>query len=226
MNNRDFRQQRRKRSFEFIMGLINNNSKFEVIRSDSVMKPERMYNQTSSKNQDNSNATRLLLDLLSKIVAFPDHWRQIHQVLRSLDQDLISSENILRSKQEKEKQNFHMELKRKLKEKEDVQRLNSILTTTTNKWPNFDDVEENTVPTYTEAFKKDEKFSERFQYQKNFAYHKVTGKPAAHLKKTPTAYIAVSAISAKSSEPKEDFLLETELHQLKPWKNKLSSQKV
>ncbi|KAL1512736.1 hypothetical protein ABEB36_002276 [Hypothenemus hampei] len=42
MNNRDLGQQHReKRSFEFLVGLINNNSKYEVIRSDPEMNADR-----------------------------------------------------------------------------------------------------------------------------------------------------------------------------------------
>lgn len=38
MNNRDFSRPREKRSFEFLVGLINNNSKYEVIRSDPELR--------------------------------------------------------------------------------------------------------------------------------------------------------------------------------------------
>ncbi|CAG9762315.1 unnamed protein product [Ceutorhynchus assimilis] len=189
MNNRDFKSHlRKKRSFEFLVGLVNNNSKYEVIRSDPAM--------TSPK--------------INKV--------------GSLDQDLISSDNILRHQKQLEEEYLETNMKRKIE--------NNIsnhykFDSTTIKWPTFDDIENvgSAASTQIAFLKKGGKNSENRNSQKNFAYHKVTGKPA-HLKKNPTAYIAVSAISPKPSEPGEDLILETELHQLKPWKNKVTTKKV
>lgn len=113
----------------------------------------------------------------------------------------------------------------------------NVQDTTTNKWPTFDYIEDIT----TTSVKTNGKNA--YQNKNLFAYHKVTGKSIcvfligfshncvagkpAHLKKNPTAYIAVSALAPKSSSESEDeYLLETELHQLKPWKNKQSSNNL
>ncbi|KAH1007973.1 hypothetical protein HUJ04_005136 [Dendroctonus ponderosae] len=219
MNNREFIQQRRvKRSFEFLVGLINNNSKYEVIKpKPTLTRAKEMEKKTDVAIPD---ATTLLLELLSKIVTYPDRWRKVHEMLRTLDEDLNSSHNILRNHQLQQKHRPEIsDMKRNYnvahsKWKEGAE-------TTTHKWPTFDDIQDTTssgIEKIETTHKIDEKYNDK-TYQKNFAYHKVTGKPT-HLKKNPTAYIAVSAISPKPSESEEDFLLETELHQLKPWKNK------
>lgn len=52
---------------------------------------------------------------------------------------------------------------------------------------------------------------------RQFEYRVVTDRPFVH-SKTPKAYIAVSVIAPKPMEPQEDdFFLENELRQLKPW---------
>lgn len=52
---------------------------------------------------------------------------------------------------------------------------------------------------------------------RQFEYRVVTDRPFVH-SKTPKAYIAVSVIAPKPMEPQEDdFFLESELRQLKPW---------
>lgn len=52
---------------------------------------------------------------------------------------------------------------------------------------------------------------------RQFEYRVVTDRPFVH-SKTPKAYIAVSLIAPKPMEPQEDdFFLENELRQLKPW---------
>ncbi|KAL1512735.1 hypothetical protein ABEB36_002275 [Hypothenemus hampei] len=131
--------------------------------------------------------------------------------LGSLDHDLSSFQHILRHHQQLKSQYSEpktLELKRKFQNEQ----ISKMSSTSTPKWPVFDDPIEETskIPTKSE---------EKTSYQKNFAYHKVTGKPA-HLKKYPSAYIAVSAISPRPAQSEENFLLESELHRLKPWKNK------
>ncbi|XP_066154814.1 uncharacterized protein [Euwallacea fornicatus] len=227
MNNREFNQNNReKRSFEFLVGLINNNSKYEVIRSD----PELSVGKGILRKTEGSSpeATKLLLDLLAKIVTYPEHWNQIHKILTNLDQDISSSQHILYQQQQQQQSDINSphsntELQRKSEEEKLQQtkwRKQSFMDSATMKWPTFDEIEDDypTSSTKPEAHS----YSEKSAYQKNFAYHKVTGKPT-HLKKTPTAYISVSAVAPKPSETEDDYMLETELHQLKPWKNKQHS---
>ncbi|XP_066257122.1 uncharacterized protein [Euwallacea similis] len=227
MNNREFNQNNReKRSFEFLVGLINNNSKYEVIRSD----PELSVGKGILRKTEGGSpeATKLLLDLLAKIVTYPEHWNQIHKILTNLDQDISSSQHILHQQRQQQQFNINSpylnsELQRKSQEGKLYQtrwRQQPSADSTTMKWPTFDDIEDDypTSSTKPEAHS----YSEKSTYQKNFAYHKVTGKPA-HLKKNPRAYISVSAVAPKPSETEDDYMLETELHQLKPWKNKQHS---
>lgn len=100
-----------------------------------------------------------------------------------MDQDLISSQHILRHHQQLERhrlENYKPDAKRKLEETYGFRNgwKEQILSTTTSKWPTFDDIgEDTTATTQIEATrKKEEKNSEKSSYQKNFAYHKVTGK--------------------------------------------------
>lgn len=73
-----------------------------------------------------------------------------------------------------------------------------------NKWPDFDS----------------EKSGKGFP--RNFAYHRVTGKPfnTNNKSKNPKAYIAVSVIAPKPMAKSEDVSLENELKELKPWTHK------
>lgn len=51
MNNREFKSRHReKRSFEFLVGLINNNSKYEVIRSDPELNINKELPKVGSMN--------------------------------------------------------------------------------------------------------------------------------------------------------------------------------
>lgn len=223
MNNRELKLKlRQKRSFEFLVGLINNNSKYEVVRADPGMPSDKRIVQ-ASENQ--TEATNLLLELLMKIVKYPDRWRRIHQVLKTLDEDLINTQHILRYHQLQEQQNSNSnsDSKRGITVEQDSMdsRYLDRIEETRNKWPTFDEYEDSTKSSMDDNYaqKQKAKSNEKQSYQKNFAYHKVTGKPA-HLGKNPIAYVAVSAISPQPSTSEEDFMLETELHQLKPWKNK------
>ncbi|KAF7283211.1 hypothetical protein GWI33_001178 [Rhynchophorus ferrugineus] len=82
MNNRELKMKlREKRSFEFLVGLINNNSKYEVLRSD----PEAILDGGVTEIEENqTEATKLLLQLLMKIVKYPNNWQKIHQMLSKL----------------------------------------------------------------------------------------------------------------------------------------------
>ncbi|XP_076267078.1 uncharacterized protein LOC143200523 isoform X2 [Rhynchophorus ferrugineus] len=223
MNNRELKMKlREKRSFEFLVGLINNNSKYEVLRSD----PEAILDGGVTEIEENqTEATKLLLELLMKIVKYPNNWQKIHQMLKNLDDDLISSQHILNYHRhlEKQKPNHNTEYKRRINDRQ-----NHIPQQTTgapmHKWPTFDTNDGTTRGSIENGYTQ-KSVTEKQAYQKNFAYHKVTGKPA-HLKKNPIAYIAVSAISPKPSDSEEDIMLETELHRLKPWRNKRTPQKV
>ncbi|KAF7283210.1 hypothetical protein GWI33_001177 [Rhynchophorus ferrugineus] len=143
----------------------------------------------------------------------------------NLDDDLISSQHILNYHRhlEKQKPNHNTEYKRRINDRQ-----NHIPQQTTgapmHKWPTFDTNDGTTRGSIENGYTQ-KSVTEKQAYQKNFAYHKVTGKPA-HLKKNPIAYIAVSAISPKPSDSEEDIMLETELHRLKPWRNKRTPQKV
>lgn len=90
-----------------------------------------------------------------------------------------------------------------------------------NKWPVFENddgsyVTENAdITKYPWQFKTTNKNT----YPRNFAYHRVTGKPF-NKDKNPKAYIAVSVIAPKPINTRskvEDVTLENELKELKPW---------
>lgn len=99
----------------------------------------------------------------------------------------------------------------------------------TNSWPEFKQTDQQygSVRTSYEQDYFDENMShmkyqpEQFPVNRNrhrqFEYRVVTDRPFVH-SKTPKAYIAVSLIAPKPMHPQEDdFLLENELRQLKPW---------
>ncbi|XP_031327318.1 uncharacterized protein LOC116173859 [Photinus pyralis] len=94
MNNRDLsskqsKSYREKRSYEFLMGLINNNSRFEVTNVDMPAPNDRKKNQIV-KNQ-------ALLELMIKIAADPEQWEKVHRLLRKIDNDLITSKKLFDS---------------------------------------------------------------------------------------------------------------------------------
>lgn len=95
----------------------------------------------------------------------------------------------------------------------------------TNNWPEFkqNDQQFGSVRTsYLDEHLSQMKFhSQATPVNRNrhrqFEYRVVTDRPFIH-SKTPKAYIAVSVIAPKPMEPQDDdFLLESELRQLKPW---------
>ncbi|CAG9854067.1 unnamed protein product [Phyllotreta striolata] len=227
MNNRDIHTKvREKRSYEFLMGLINNNSRYEVTRVD----PE-VTTQKPKIVPERLNASELLLELMVRIASHPDQWYKVHNLLQTIDQDLKTSINVvtkLRALSNESENNIG---------ENNVKR---IFLTTTEKyeakkstekqWPIFD-LEENvqsvnsTYATINENRSQGKQSSENFKkkpnkptYPKNFTYHRVTGKPD-NTSKNPRAYIAVSIISPKTEAQavEEDALLEKELRQLKPW---------
>lgn len=98
-----------------------------------------------------------------------------------------------------------------------------------NNWPEFkeDDQQYGSIRTNYAQDYIDENMSQlKYQPQpltgnrnrhRQFEYRVVTDRPFVH-SKTPKAYIAVSLIAPKPMESQEnDFLLESELRQLKPW---------
>ncbi|KAK5647556.1 hypothetical protein RI129_002448 [Pyrocoelia pectoralis] len=94
MNNRDTsskqsKSNREKRSYEFLMGLVNNNSRFEVTNVDLPTPTDRKRNQIA-KNQ-------ALLELMIKIAADPEQWEKVHRLLQKIDNDLITSKKLFDS---------------------------------------------------------------------------------------------------------------------------------
>lgn len=94
----------------------------------------------------------------------------------------------------------------------------------TNSWPEFKQTDQQYGSIRT-SYEQDY-FDENMKFQpdqlnrnrhRQFEYRVVTDRPFVH-SKTPKAYIAVSLIAPKPMHPQEDdFLLESELRQLKPW---------
>lgn len=99
-----------------------------------------------------------------------------------------------------------------------------------NAWPEFK--ESSTYPTQNKElpaaktlYPWQNRAPNKNPFQRNFgfAYHRVTGKPSAHLSspelnhRTHNAYIAVSVIAPKEHYDRKDKLLENQLRQLKPW---------
>ncbi|KAG5894671.1 hypothetical protein JTB14_017377 [Gonioctena quinquepunctata] len=243
MNNREiYPKIREKRSFEFLMGLINNNSRYEVTKVDP-----QLTTQKPMVTSANVAASEILLELMVRIAAHPDQWDKVHKLLRSIDEDLTTSRNVLnnlkrRSNYEPTKYNQTQTTLLKGKEYSPALHNRSLSSDHKNNtkkveepkgnsWPSFDEDgssivkvvninETNTsvgkIPKYTwQTPSKPSKPT----YQKNFAYHRVTGKPI-NLNKNPKAYIAVSVIAPKPTHTRsgqEDVSLENELHQLKPW---------
>ncbi|KAF5275424.1 hypothetical protein FQA39_LY06881 [Lamprigera yunnana] len=94
MNNRDLsskqsKSNREKRSYEFLMGLVNNNSRFEVTNVDLPNPNERKKSQMS-KN-------KALLELMVKIAADPEQWDKVHRLLQKIDNDLMTSRKLFNS---------------------------------------------------------------------------------------------------------------------------------
>ncbi|XP_049825145.1 serine/threonine-protein kinase pakG-like isoform X2 [Aethina tumida] len=195
---------RERRSYEFLMGLINNNSKFELTKNDQ-------FNSNSNNNNNNNNnnkliekeefeATELLLELMVRIAANPNQWEKVHNLLEKIDKDISTSKSILNELKTNPQQ------KRIKVEGHTVSTTESTSSFKKEKWPDF----EKSQP------------KKPYQNAKNFAYHRVTGKPI-YLNKNPKAYIAVSVIApktkntAKTVEKDANLDLEDELKRLKPW---------
>ncbi|XP_056634383.1 uncharacterized protein LOC130443621 isoform X1 [Diorhabda sublineata] len=229
---------REKRSFEFLMGLINNNSKFEVTKVD----PESTTEKPAVVTGDRVGASEILLELMVRIASHPDQWDRVHKILQTLDQDLKASRSVVTQLQTlphhnktiqnstgdnqiNSNKNISMYINNTVKTEkkmEDVRWPNdekhSILRIVNNN--NYSEMHE------TKALANNEKSKEKSNkptYPKNFTYHRVTGKPD-NTSKNPRAYIAVSVIAPNKTSSKtkavgieEDLTLENELHQLKPW---------
>lgn len=93
-------------------------------------------------------------------------------------------------------------------------------TIKTNKWPLFEgETSYATENTGITKFPWELSKTSKNTYPRNFAYHRVTGKPF-NKDKNPKAYIAVSVIAPKPINMRtkaEDVSLENELRELKPW---------
>lgn len=90
-----------------------------------------------------------------------------------------------------------------------------------NQWPVFDTNDENYVTETSDMTKYpwQLKTTTKNTYPRNFAYHRVTGKPF-NKDKNPKAYIAVSVIAPKPINTRSkmnDVTLENQLKELKPW---------
>lgn len=94
MNNRDLSSKqskgnREKRSYEFLMGLVNNNSRFEVTNVD-LPTPNNRKKNLISNNQ-------ALLELMIKIASDPEQWEKVHRLLQKIDNDLLTSKKLFDS---------------------------------------------------------------------------------------------------------------------------------
>ncbi|KAF5304915.1 hypothetical protein FQR65_LT00799 [Abscondita terminalis] len=218
MNNRDLsskqsKSNREKRSYEFLMGLVNNNSKFEVTNVDLPTPNDRKKDQIS-KNQ-------ALLELMIKIASDPEQWEKVHRLLQNATKINVPK------KDDNELKKMVVILNDK-KQKPSVTHLDEALKS--NRWPDFQSEgkvvykpnNDNTKYNWQQEINTESK-----TYPRNFAYHRVTGNPLYHsnFDKNPKAYIAVSVIAPKplhSRSQEEDLILENELRQLKPWTTKQS----
>ncbi|XP_045476286.1 uncharacterized protein LOC123681943 isoform X1 [Harmonia axyridis] len=94
MNNREINpitKTRQKRSYEFLMGLINNNSRYQVTKQEQAVNPAEKQAETTN----DLGAGELLLELLVKITANPDQWSRVHKLLRQIDQDILTSKKLI-----------------------------------------------------------------------------------------------------------------------------------
>ncbi|GJQ66451.1 hypothetical protein Trydic_g4451 [Trypoxylus dichotomus] len=82
---------RQKRSYEFLLGLVNNNSKFQVTNTEDDIRIPRRDKVFSG----DLGAGELLLEMMVKIAAHPDQWEQVHSLLQKIDNDLMTSKKII-----------------------------------------------------------------------------------------------------------------------------------
>lgn len=206
MNNRELKPKltignRRKRSYEFLVGLVKRNaSVYEVTKNG----------KTTPATDADVKASEVLLELLVKIAANPQQWSRVHALLQKIDNDLIKSKELVDN------------IKTSPIVRDDVAKTKQLvddditsLQQETTKYPWLPATKTNHIPA---------------PYQKNFAYHRVTGNPLTHApssgsNKNPKAYIAVSVIAPKATHGQidpaaaeaDDLMLENELKELKPW---------
>ncbi|CAH1974391.1 unnamed protein product [Acanthoscelides obtectus] len=196
-----------------------------------------------------------------RITAQPDQWEKVHKLLRNIDDDLVTSRDVIRRLEaatntlKKIEENLNHD-KKNLSSMKSKGRIKENKKPTRNYshdngkhraiQTNFSDVvEEKEWPSSSNSSvqfvniskvssdKNNENQSQmdskpvKSTYQKNFAYHRVTGIPMS-LNRPPKAYMAVSVpdpqpqvpLSSSHTSNEEDAILENELHQLKPWKPK------
>ncbi|XP_022912995.1 uncharacterized protein [Onthophagus taurus] len=109
---------REKRSFEFLLGLVNNNSRLQVTDTEEDVDALTPVIRRSKITSNDIGASELLLELLVKIAAHPDQWEQVHNLLQKIDRDLKTSKKIfnqmqtLKVKQEKSKNNDEIKKKK------------------------------------------------------------------------------------------------------------------
>nr|XP_023030506.1 uncharacterized protein LOC111518320 [Leptinotarsa decemlineata] len=254
MNNREeiLPKIREKRSYEFLMGLINNNSRYEVTKVESEISTQK----STDISEKNVGASEILLELMVRIAAHPDQWNRVHKLLQSIDQDLVSSKNVFDKLKNSMKQQTHANVsslkdddileenvhyqRNESKPKSDhnnTKKFERDYDRKNNRWPTFDDgsasvkfVNSNDTKVNGSRAAKTSWLSKpnRPTYPKNFAYHRVTGKPIS-LNQSPKAYIAVSVIAPKPANTRsnqEDITLENELRQLKPWTHNQNLQNM
>ncbi|CAH0550505.1 unnamed protein product [Brassicogethes aeneus] len=237
MSNGMHKRTRDKRSYEFLMGLINNNSKFEVTKVDPeaavaaaaaaaapvATQDERLVEKSPPQQVTGKQivASELLLELMVRIAAHPDQWEKVHQLLQKIDKDISLSQDILEDLKKNKldlKEHFgneELHVSKKISKPLEYLTPPKEQKIKTNKWPNFDILEKPENEKEDKPLQNDLK-QLKPSYPKNFAYHRVTGKPIYLNNKNAKAYIAVSVIAPKI-KTEDEVALENELRQLKPW---------
>lgn len=226
---------RDKRSYEFLVGLVRNQSGFEMTRAARKGGEEGNVGgkEMELDNDDGKidmKAAGDLMEMLVKISSHPKEWKSVHEMLVEIDNDLQKSKRIL-DQIETTKINISTNAKKSHTPDHRVQQKVPEHNTQTDikKWP-FDENEtsassnQHTLDSSTKRQNVNNNGvadPTKVSYPHNFAYHRVTGKPLYHHtnsnSKGPKAYIAVSVIAPKNPTERDEMNLENELRQLKPW---------
>ncbi|XP_017779384.1 PREDICTED: uncharacterized protein LOC108564777 [Nicrophorus vespilloides] len=199
MNNRELKPklttseggERKKRSYEFLMGLVKRNSSgYEVTKN------------VPEKAEHEAKASEMLLELMIKIAENPQQWTKVHNLLQKIDEDLAKSKELL------EKMNVKVEDRV-------VQTKTEVPVDTKVNWLSQNETETKNVTEAAVVSSEMKPSKNRYQH---FSYHRVTGNPM-QFNKNPKAYIAVSVIAPKPVQrnSEDDLTLENELKELKPW---------
>lgn len=232
MNNRDLSQlgkPRTKRSYEFLMGLINNNSRYLVTKDEPTIN-----NLEKKQQREDLGTSERLLELMVKIASNPEQWEKVHRLLQQIDKDITASKQLvenlrLQSSNEHQRTNKTKNIVRTSSQVANSTLLNKELPLPADNgqmgknlsdfsWPKFPTNSPSVnfiLNTPTVSPIKDSNLGLAKTYPKYFSYHRVTGKPFVN--KDTKAYIAVSVKTGSEEESSEDLELEHELRQLKPW---------